>query len=145
MDPPQITDGSAANLVIEMSDDLSGLKSVGGRVRSPSGKALIPFEAQGASDTPSFTAVITTLTVATVEVRCIHDESVSIPPGLSGPVAGLSDAANTVPYQPHIGPPPSGSGFSLKYFEVRRYGITATSATGNTQTQIGTYKVFNKY
>ncbi len=36
-------------------------------------------------------------TVATVEVRCIHDESVSIPPGLSGPVAGLSDAANTVP------------------------------------------------
>ena len=87
-------------------------------------------------------------TVATVEVRCIHDESDSIlpiPPGLSGPVAGLSDAANTVPHQPHIAPPPSGSGFSLKYFEVRRYGITATSATGNTRTQIGTYKVFNKY
>jgi hypothetical protein len=87
-------------------------------------------------------------TVATVEVRCIHDESDSIlpiPPGLSGPVAGLSDAANTVPHQPHIAPPPSGSGFSLKYFEVRRYGITATSSTGNTRTQIGTYKVFNKY
>lgn len=90
-------------------------------------------------------------TVATVEVRCIHDESVStaldypIPLGLSGPVPGLSDAANTVPRQQHIAPPPSGSGFSLKYFEVRRYGITATSATGNTRTQIGAYKVFNKY
>jgi hypothetical protein len=90
-------------------------------------------------------------TVATVEVRCIHDESVStaldypIPPGLSGPVSGLSDAANTVPHQQHIAPPPSGSGFSLKYFEVRRYGITATSATGNTRTQVGAYKVFNKY
>jgi hypothetical protein len=86
--------------------------------------------------------------VATVEVRCIHDESDSIlplPPGLSGPVAGLRDAANTVPHQPHIAPPPSGAGFSLKYFEVRRYGITATSSTGNTRTQIGTYKVFNKY
>jgi hypothetical protein len=75
--------------------------------------------------------------VATVEVRYIHE--------VASPVPGLSDAANTLPLQKHIGPPPSGSGFSLKYFEVRRYGITATSATGNTRTQIGTYKVFNKY
>jgi hypothetical protein len=83
--------------------------------------------------------------VATVEVRCIHNESESVPPGFSGPVPGLSEAANKLPLQQHIGPPPSGSGFSMKYFEVRRYGITATSVTGNTQTQIGAYKVFNKY
>lgn len=86
-------------------------------------------------------------TVATVEVRCIHDVASTPPwpPGLSAPVSGLSDAANTLPLQKHIAPPPPGSGFSLKYFEVRRYGITATSTTGNTRTQIGTYKVFNKY
>lgn len=76
--------------------------------------------------------------VATVEVRCIHNESTS-------PVPGLSAAANTVPFQRHISSPPEGSGFSLKYFEVRRYGITATSETGNARVQVGAYKVFNKY
>ena len=89
--------------------------------------------------------------VAEVRVRCITDPD---------PVTGLpvtidfdtgvesiaeDAAANNLPQQKHIAPPPPGSGFSLKYFEVRRYGITATSATGNTRTQIGAYKVFNKY
>ena len=46
-------------------------------------------------------------------------------------------AANRLPLQRHIAPPPSGSGFSLKYFEVRRYGVTATSTTGNTRVQVG--------
>ncbi|MCU0559151.1 MAG: hypothetical protein MUD16_03040 [Desulfobacterales bacterium] len=78
--------------------------------------------------------------VANLEVRCIMNAST---PALLNDE--LSPAANTLPRQPHIAPPPSGSGFSLKYFEVRRYGITATSATGNTQVQIGAYKVFNKY
>jgi hypothetical protein len=91
-------------------------------------------------------------TVATVEVRCIYDnvEEGVAPPSppnenLSAPVSGLSAAANTVPSQRHISSPPEGSGFSLKYFEVRRYGITATSETGNTRVQVGAYKVFNKY
>lgn len=75
--------------------------------------------------------------VATVETRCIENSGTTI--------SGLSDAANTFPLQPHTGPPPLGSGYSLKYFEVRRYGITATSSEGNTHIQVGAWKVFNKY
>ena len=75
--------------------------------------------------------------LARVEVRCIENSGT--------PIVGLSAAANNLPRQRHIAPPPEGSGYSLKNFEVRRYGITATSATGNTQVQVGAYKVFNKY
>jgi hypothetical protein len=75
--------------------------------------------------------------VATVEARCIEETGTLIP--------SLSDAANHLPRQRHVGPPPKGSGFSMKYFEVRRYGITATSSTGNTQVQVGAWKAFNKY
>jgi len=39
---------------------------------------------------------------------------------------------------------PTGSGYSLKYFEVRRYGVTGRSADGNTTIQVGAWKVFNK-
>ncbi|RPH50627.1 MAG: hypothetical protein EHM85_09730 [Desulfobacteraceae bacterium] len=74
---------------------------------------------------------------ATVEVRCIEETGTA--------VAGLSNAANDLPVSPHITPPPAGSGYSLKYFEVRRYGVTATSSTGNTQVQAGVWKVFNKF
>ncbi len=73
---------------------------------------------------------------ATVEVRCIE--------GTGTPVGGLSAAANDFPVMPHTAPPPPGSGFSLKGFEIRRYGVTATS-TGNTQVQAGVFKVFNKF
>lgn len=76
-------------------------------------------------------------TVATVEARCIEDSGTSIP--------GLSDAANHLPHLRHVTPPPRASGYSMKYFEVRRYGITATSTTGNSQVQIGAWKAFNKY
>ncbi len=78
--------------------------------------------------------------VAVLEVRCIMNTGT--PTLLENE---LTSAANNLPLQPHIAPPPSGSGFSLKYFEVRRYGITATSAAGNTQVQIGAFKVFNRY
>jgi len=74
---------------------------------------------------------------ATVEIRCIESTGTA--------VAGLSAAANDLPVSQHITPPPAGSGYSLKYFEVRRYGITATSSTGNTQVQAGVFKVFNKF
>jgi hypothetical protein len=75
--------------------------------------------------------------VATVEARCIEETGTAIP--------ALSAAANRLPLQRHVSSPPPGSGFSLKYFEVRRYGVTATSTTGNSQVQIGAWKVFNKY
>jgi hypothetical protein len=74
--------------------------------------------------------------VATVEVRCILNEVKDTP---------LTSPADNLPLQPHRGPPPVGSGFSLKHFEIRRYGITATSSDGNTQLQVGVYKVFNKF
>ena len=77
------------------------------------------------------------LAVATVEVRCIEETGTSIP--------SLGNAANHFPRLRHVGSPPMGSGFSMKYFEVRRYGVTATSSKGNTQVQIGAWKVFNKY
>jgi len=88
------------------------------------GSGPIDFNADGNAD-------------ATVEVRCIEETGTA--------VAGLSDAANDLPAIPHITPPPAGSGYSLKYFEVRRYGITTTSSTGNTQVQAGVFKVFNKF
>ena len=75
--------------------------------------------------------------VASVEVRCIESSGTA--------VSGLKDDSNNLPLQPHIGPPPNGSGYSLKYFEVRRYGITAFSANGNTHIQVGAWKVFNKF
>jgi hypothetical protein len=87
--------------------------------------------------------------IAEVRVRCITDTAITcdFESGLgSAEVNAAADLpANTLPLQRHIAPPPSGSGFSLKYFEVRRYGVTATSATGNTRVQIGAYKVFNKF
>jgi hypothetical protein len=75
--------------------------------------------------------------VARVEVRCVESSGT--------PVSGLEDDSNNLPLQPHIGPPPTGSGYSLKYFEVRRYGITAYSNNGNTHIQVGAWKVFNKF
>ncbi len=72
-----------------------------------------------------------------VEIRNIEDTGTAI--------GGLSTEANNLPPQPHVGPPPIGSGYSVKYFEVRRYGITTTSQNGNTQVQAGAYVVFNKF
>jgi hypothetical protein len=50
-----------------------------------------------------------------------------------------------VPSIQHIGPPPVGSGYSVKYFEVRRYAVTSQSATGNSVVTGGVWKVFNKF
>ena len=77
------------------------------------------------------------LPVAAIETRCIETSGTT--------VAGLSGTANALPLQNHIAGPPKGSGYSMKYFEIRRFGITATSSDGNTQLQVGTWKVFNKF
>jgi hypothetical protein len=73
---------------------------------------------------------------ALVEIRCIEDSGT--------PVSELSAGANNLPAQLHKAPPPPGSKYSLKHFEVRRYGVTSTSANGNTQIQTGVWRVFNK-
>ena len=74
---------------------------------------------------------------AAVEVRCIEDTGAVI--------TSLSASANAVPQLKHVGPPPSGSGYSMKFFESRRYAVTGTSTTGNTHVQVGAWKVFNKF
>jgi Tfp pilus assembly protein PilX len=68
-----------------------------------------------------------------IEIRCIQNTD--------------PDIANTnnLPTQKHISPPPTGSGYSLNDYEIRRYGITAASINGNSRVQVGVYKVFNKY
>lgn len=72
-----------------------------------------------------------------IEIRCVEDTGTA--------VSGLTAAANDLPLQRHIGPPPVGSGYSLKHFEIRRYGVTTTSQDGNTRVQTGVYMVFNKF
>ena len=73
-----------------------------------------------------------------IEIRCIE--------ATGGTFTGsLSAAANNLPKMDHVSIPPIGSGYSLKYFEVRRYGITGTTSNGCSRVQIGAYKVFNKY
>jgi hypothetical protein len=74
--------------------------------------------------------------IATIEARCVTATPSD---------TDLSDEADTLPQQPHIGPPPTGSGYSLRYFEVRRYGITGKSTDGNSTIQMGAWKVFNKF
>ena len=74
--------------------------------------------------------------VATIEAHCVT---------LTASDTDLSQQADSLPLQSHIAPPPEGSGYSLKYFEVRRYGITANSTDGNSRIQVGAWKVFNKY
>lgn len=79
-----------------------------------------------------------------IEIRRIFDHTqLKESPLAVQTVPGLSDAANHVPQQSHTGSPPAGSGYSMKHFEVRRYGVTATSETGNTQVQTGVWKIFN--
>lgn len=76
-----------------------------------------------------------------IEIRCIEGtgSKIVLPDG------DLSDAANNLPVQQHITIPPIGSGYSLKYFEVRKYGITGTTLGGCSPVQLGSYKVFNKF
>ncbi|WP_319525024.1 hypothetical protein [uncultured Desulfosarcina sp.] len=79
-------------------------------------------------------------TVASIQARCIEKTRT--------PVFGenLGDnVADDIPAISHTNPPPEGSGYSTKYFQVRRYSITATCANGTTIVQTGVWKIFNKY
>jgi hypothetical protein len=77
------------------------------------------------------------LTVAAIKIRAIEDSGATL--------FGAGDSADDLPRMRHISPPPAGSGYSVIHFETRRYGITATSQSGNTQVQVGVWKAFNKY
>ena len=73
--------------------------------------------------------------VATIQVRCIEASQTA--------VFG-NDVGDEIPAMSHTGTPPSGSGCSAVYFEIRRYSITATATSDNTVVQTGVWKVFNK-
>jgi hypothetical protein len=73
----------------------------------------------------------------TIEIRCVEDSTT--------PIAGLSTAANDLPDQAHIGPPPPNTGESATKFEVRRYGLTSSSTNQGGVVQIGVWKMFNKF
>jgi len=75
---------------------------------------------------------------ATIQVRAIADDD-PISPLLGG------GPADKVPIMKHIAPPPDESGYSMLLFETRKYGVTAVSTDGNTQLQVGAWKVFNKF
>ncbi len=49
-DPREVAGGSATTLLVQVSDDLSGVKSVWGMLRSASGAAMLQFGPQGQSD-----------------------------------------------------------------------------------------------
>jgi hypothetical protein len=72
----------------------------------------------------------------TTEIRCIESTDTAI--------SVLSDGANDLPARLHRDSPPSGSGYSMKHFEVHRYGITTTTVSGDIRIQTGVWKVFNK-
>ena len=67
-----------------------------------------------------------------IEIRRIENHQVD---------THLSDEADRLPLISHKSPPPRD--YSMKYFEVRRYGITVT-AENDTRLQTGVWKVFNK-
>jgi len=71
-----------------------------------------------------------------IEIRCIERNGAYI--------GTLSAAANDLPSMRYSTVPPVGSGYSLKYFAVRNFGITGTALNGGTVVQLGAYKVFNK-
>lgn len=73
----------------------------------------------------------------TVEVRCVESSATSI--------ATLSAFADNVPADSHITAPPAGSGYSMKYFQVRKYAVSVNYSTCNTNVQSGVWKVFNKF
>jgi hypothetical protein len=86
--------------------------------------ASVDFDADGAND-------------AVVEIRCVE------PTGTANP--SLSASANDLPVDNHIGLPPPNSGYSIKYFEIRRYGLTSRSVSQSTELQAGAWKAFNKF
>ena len=73
----------------------------------------------------------------TVEIRCVEMSATSIPT--------LSAFADNVPKDYHITAPPAGSGYSMKYFQTRKYAVSVNYNTCNTDVQSGVWKVFNKF
>lgn len=70
--------------------------------------------------------------LATMTFRPIQDEDEA------------AAAANNLPVQRHEVPPPTGSGFGLNKFVVKRFGIDAVSPDGSREVQAGVWVLLNK-
>lgn len=57
--PPQISDGEVATLLVTATDDLAGVRDISGVVTSPNGKAVIGFFCQPSNQADVFAAQIT--------------------------------------------------------------------------------------
>jgi PilX N-terminal len=72
-----------------------------------------------------------------VEIRYIKNTST--------PVDGLSDFANTVPVENHIGPPPPViPPSSMNQFIIRKFAVSVTTIDGGHKLQAGVFRLFNK-
>jgi len=73
-----------------------------------------------------------------IEIRCIENTGATI--------SVLSPYANNLPQLRHVAPPPIDliAPTGMKKYEIRRYGITATTLNDNTMVQLGAFKIFNK-
>ena len=74
---------------------------------------------------------------ALVEVRCVEPTQSNI--------AALSRAANNIPADRHIAPPPINSGYSVRYFKIRKYAVTATDLKSGMHLQAGVWKVSGEF
>ena len=72
-DPPEVADGNVTILSIQASDDRSGVKSVWGTIRSPSGVAILSFGAQSESDSSVLASRISVPSKAEAGVWYISD------------------------------------------------------------------------
>ena len=45
-DPPVVEAGEATTLIVQARDDLTGVKTISGEIRSPNGRALLPFNSR---------------------------------------------------------------------------------------------------
>lgn len=84
----------------------------------------VDFDGDGAND-------------ALVEIRCVEPTQSNI--------AALSQAANDIPTDRHIAPPPVNSGYSVRYFKIRKFAVTATDLTSGMHIQSGVWKVYGEF
>ena len=72
----------------------------------------------------------------TIEARCITDDSEAID--------NLSDYANDVPREAHMGPPLPDFGYSPRLFIAHFFAVTVRSPDDRTILQAGVWKAFRK-
>jgi len=94
-DPPVAEGGTVTTLTVEASDDVSGVKSVMGEIRSPNGLALLPFASADASAGNSRSFAITI--PRTAESGIWYVSWISLTDGVANPLLIQAQSAATAP------------------------------------------------